>query len=225
MISVGTGFLHKSGNILTAGHVVKGCNQVTIALSNNTGVVSDVVAIDADHDLALLRPRQQIPGDPLKIASTNAVTTGSQVILWGYPAGYAGALPMLSAGYIGGYDSTPIPDGDKPIHQLVLNAAINHGNSGGPVILVETGEVIGIADSKATPLSPLSIAALTALQNQQSGFLYPATMADGSKRNFSEGQVVAMVLEELRQQVQLVIGHAIMAQDIRDFLKGQKIDP
>ena len=92
-------------------------------------------------------------------------------------------------------------------------------------MLVETGEVIGVADNKVTPLSDTAMLALAALQTQKAGFQYSATKPDGTTETFSEGQVVAMVLEELRQQVQLVIGHAIILGDLRAFLKENHIEP
>jgi hypothetical protein len=131
---------------------------------------------------------------------------------------------MLSVGYLSGIDGVPAKSG-KIVPQFVLNAAVNHGDSGGPVVLVETGEVIGIADNKIAPLSSTTLSALTALEKQGSGFVYSATLPDGTKRNFSEGQVIAMVLEDLRQQVQLVIGHAVMIGDMRAFLTKSGIVP
>ena len=131
---------------------------------------------------------------------------------------------MLSVGYLSGKD-TVLTKSNKWNPQWVVNAAINHGNSGGPVVLVETGEVIGVADSKIAPLSDTALSALAALQTQKSGFMYTAKKSDGTTQTFSEGQVIATVLEELRQQVQLVIGHAVILGDLRSFLKESNIDP
>ena len=131
---------------------------------------------------------------------------------------------MLGVGYLSGVDQVPDIAGN-PVNQFVVNAAINHGNSGGPVILVETGEVIGVADNKIAPLSDESLAALAALQGASYGMQYPATMPDGSTKSFGEGQVVAMVLEQLRQQVQLAIGHTVLLDDIRAFLSLHGIAP
>lgn len=68
-------------------------------------------------------------------------------------------------------------------------------------------------------------AAVEALQAQNSGFMYPAQLPDGTTKTFSEAQVVAMVLEELRQQVQLVVGHAVWLGDLRKFLQANKVEP
>ncbi len=50
--TVGTGFLHKSGNILTADHVVHGCSNVVMILPDGTQGTTTIIAEDEDHDLA-----------------------------------------------------------------------------------------------------------------------------------------------------------------------------
>ena len=66
--------------------------------------------------------------------------------------------------------------------------------------------------------------ALEALENQKSGFTYSATRPDGTKISVSEGQVIGMVLKELRSQVQLVIGQAVLLDDLRRFLKAHGVE-
>jgi S1-C subfamily serine protease len=188
-------------------------------------MVPAVVAFSDERlDLSAIRPATPIAGQPLTISAEENLSIGQQIAIWGFPAGYIGRLPMLSVGYFSGGDAVRIKSGEM-VPQMVVNAAVNHGNSGGPVLLVETGEVIGVADNKIVPLSGDALAALAALQQQPSGFIYPATMPDGTTRNFSEAQVVAVVLEELRQQVQLVVGHAVWGGALRKFLQDNKIDP
>jgi S1-C subfamily serine protease len=106
-----------------------------------------------------------------------------------------------------------------------VNAAFNSGNSGGPLLLIETGEVIGVVSSKLAPISREAASALTALENQQSGFANTATRRDGSTFNIPEGQIVAMILRELRRQVQLVIGYAVLLDDVKAFLNTNGINP
>jgi S1-C subfamily serine protease len=220
----GTGFLHKSGDVITAAHVIEGCTHPVIETGVITTVPATIVRTDTEKDLALLKPSQKIDAQALRISSTENCDIGSEISLWGFPAGYSGPYPMLSVGYLSGKDTVSTKS-NKWTPQWVINAAINHGNSGGPVVLVETGEVIGVADSKIAPLSETALSALAALQAQKSGFTYTEKKPDGTTQTFSEGQVVAMVLEELRQQVQLVIGHAVILGDLRSFLKESGIDP
>ena len=131
---------------------------------------------------------------------------------------------MLSAGYLAARDALKAKSGNT-IQKWVVNAAFNSGNSGGPLLLIETGEVIGVVSSKLAPISQEAASALTALENQQSGFSYTATRPDGTTYNISEGQVVAMILNELRKQVQLVIGYAVLLDDLKAFLNANSVVP
>lgn len=222
----GTGFIHKSGNVLTAAHVVVGCPIPDLILFTSTGQqigVSNVIA-DNDKDIALLRPATRLPGVPLIISTKSAPALGAQVSTWGYPGGYDGLLPLLSVGYFSGTQIFAGPTG-KTVQRWVINAAFNGGNSGGPVLSVEDGLVIGIVSSKLAPLPKSINQILTALGSSRSILQYEATNADGTKTSLSEGQIVAEVLNYLRSQVQLVIGYSVSELDIKDFLNANGITP
>lgn len=221
--SAGTGFLHSSGKVITAEHVVRGCSSVTLMRSDLTAVPGTVIAVDPILDLALIEAAHAITGAPLQISAATSLAIGAHVSTWGYPGGYSGSSPMLSAGYLAAMDGRQI--GGRLVRQWVVNAAFNSGNSGGPLLLIETGEVIGVVSSKLAPISAHAQSALTALQAQTSGFMYTATRPDGTQEQVSEGQVVAMVLNELRAQVQLVIGYAVLLDDLRSFLTANGLTP
>jgi S1-C subfamily serine protease len=172
----------------------------------------------------MLNPKTPIGSPPLPISSRPQINIGTQVATWGFPSGYAGLRPMLSVGYLSGIDGKRTNSGNI-VAQWVVNAAFNSGNSGGPLLETETGEVIGVVSSKLAQISNDAMSALQALQNQKSGFIYNATRPDGSKFTVSEGQVVAMVLDDLRRQVQLVIGKAVLGGDLRAFLIAHGVDP
>ena len=130
---------------------------------------------------------------------------------------------MLSAGYLAAMDAHLI-NGNQVI-RWVVNAAFNSGNSGGPLILIETGEVIGVVSSKLAPISQFAEQALTAMEANSSGVCYTQTLSDGTVRQLVEGQVIAMILNELRSQVQLVIGYAVLLDDLRSFLSANGLTP
>ncbi len=222
--SVGTGFLHKSGNIITADHVVRGCKNVIMILPDGTRGTVTTLASDQDHDLALVKPSVLINATPLPLASGDDFKVGTQVSTWGYPAGYSGLSPMLSVGYLAGIDAYEIRQGTI-VRKWVVNAAFNGGNSGGPLIQIETGNVFGVVSSKLAPISQESAQILELLKQQQSGMIYTATRPDGSNFTVSEASLIGRVLDELRRQVQLVIGHAVLLGDIKTFLAANKIDP
>jgi S1-C subfamily serine protease len=222
----GTGFLHKSGMVITAAHVVEECKipDLLLILSSGRRINIASVKLDITHDLALVSPVEKIEVPTLPISTESEIPVGTQVTTWGFPAGYNGLSPLLTVGYLAGTDRLPTSGGLSPV-RWVVNAAFNSGNSGGPVLSLDDGSVIGVVSTKLAPI-PLSIeGALDALSKQQSGFIYTKTLPTGEKVNVSEGQVVAEVLKYLRSQTQLVLGHAVTSQDIRQFLIKEKVEP
>jgi S1-C subfamily serine protease len=203
---------------------VRDCKNVVMILSDGSRGSTTTIATDQDHDLALVKPSTAITATPLSLADDNDFKVGTQVSTWGFPAGYSGLVPMLSVGYLAGQDAYQIRPGTI-VRKWVVNAAFNGGNSGGPLIKIESGKVFGVVSSKLAPISQTTASILRALENNQSGMQYTATQPDGSTKNVSEGQIIGMVLNELRAQVQLVIGQAVLLEDVKAFLKENKIDP
>jgi S1-C subfamily serine protease len=194
-------------------------------LPNGTRAAVTIIATDQDHDLALVKPSVAVAAPPLSIATTDDFKVGTQVSTWGYPGGYFGLSPMLSVGYLAGIDASRTGSG-KIIRQWVVNAAFNGGNSGGPLVHIETGTVFGVVSSKLAPISNETAQILQALENNSgTGIMYNGKTADGKDVSFTEGQLVGRVLKELRQQVQLVIGKAVLREDLVAFLKANKIEP
>ena len=226
--SGGTGFLHKSGNIITANHVVRNgndlCQKLLLILPDATRMEATIIATDIDHDLAVISPATALTASPLKIASTNDFKVGTQVSTWGFPAGYFGLSPMLSVGYLAGIDAAQLPGGK-------LSAS-------GSSTPRSTGAILAARLFKSKPAKSLAWFQanwLPSLQsrprffelliNQKYGMMYSGKKADGSDFQVSESSLVGRVLDELRRQVQLVIGKAVMLEDLKAFLAANKIDP
>lgn len=222
----GTGFLHKSGKVITAAHVVDGCGPTDIVVVGASGQKMTVanMATDTVLDLALLSLSKAVNAPALSLSTTDGFSIGAQVSTWGYPNGYYGLAPLLSSGYLAGVDRIKV-SGEKTVPRLVINAAFNLGNSGGPLLEIENGKVIGVVSSKVAPL-PLEIeSALAALKSDKSIIAFEKTKPDGTKEKMSGSQVLEEVLQYLRSQTQLVIGHAVMLSDLKAFLKSKGIDP
>lgn len=218
--SAGTGFLHPSGWVITAEHVVRDAAVNTVRLRTASGY-SDVSEIKVDRalDLAILKPTAALRFRPLTLCPRNSgFAVGTQISTWGFPGGYSGVAPMLTVGYLSGVE--PI----NGIARWVVNAAFNSGNSGGPVLRLEDGAVMGVVASKLAPLPQHIESILNALAQQQSGFMYEYNMPDGSKKSFSEGQLVGEVLKFLRSQTQLVVGHAVILENVYKFLSDQGVN-
>lgn len=223
---LGTAFLHKSGKLITAAHVVKDCKTLSVFLPSGEPLPAKTIAIDQDLDLALIEPSSPIAMAALPIESDTSrpLFAGMQVSTWGFPAGYTGIRPMLSVGHLSSVQAEKAASG-RIVARWVVNAAFNSGNSGGPLILAETGNVFGVVASKAAPVSQETLQILDALAKQKSGFNYEQTQADGTKTTVTEGYLIGRVLNELRLQVQLVIGLAVTGRDLVGFLKANKIEP
>lgn len=222
--SYGTGFLHRSGRIITAAHVVDRCDprELVIRGMGQEARVARVV-FDRRTDLALLTPDPKLSGQGLPISERDAYPIGLQVTTWGFPEGYLGKRPLLSVGYLSG--QTVERTGMGPVQRWVVNAAFNSGNSGGPLLDLAGHAVMGVVCSKLAPLPPSIGTALAALQRQRSGALFRARRSDGTIVELSEGEVVARVLDYLRRQMQLVIGYAATSGDLRRFLDANGVQP
>jgi S1-C subfamily serine protease len=224
--SSGTGFLHKSGKVITVFHVVSGCATQDLILLNTQGQTIKIsnVVMDPVVDLAVLTPAQDIKLPTLSLSDSDRYVIGSQVSTWGYPEGYTGLAPLLSSGYLSGTDNIQGPSG-KRVTRIVVNAAFNSGNSGGPLVDIGSKQVIGVVASKLAPLPAYIETALKALKEAKYGLMFSKTKEDGTKEEISEAQVTEEILQYLRSQTQLVIGHAVLAKDLKSFLKTNNIDP
>jgi putative serine protease PepD len=141
----GTGIvLNEKGLILTNDHVVKGATSITIDASgsSNTTRGATLVGEEANQDLALIRVDPSGLGlKPLTLASSSSVQVGDTVYAIGTPYGLEETFTKGIVSALGREISAP--DGAKIAGAIQTDAALNPGNSGGP-LLNEQGEVIGV---------------------------------------------------------------------------------
>lgn len=140
----GSGFLISAdGYVVTNYHVVEGAKQVTVIPHGAEEVTAKVVGTDATNDVALLK----IEGENLPfvtLGSSDALAVGDQVVAIGNPLGELTAT--LTVGYVSAKDRIVNTDGTV-INMLQTDAAINSGNSGGPLFDMN-GKVVGITTAK-----------------------------------------------------------------------------
>jgi len=137
----GSGFiLNKDGLILTNAHVLLNNSQrVEVKLSNKNTYKAQVMAVDKNHDLALLKitaPNLV----PATLSNSQGLIVGQRVYAIGNPFGLSGTM---TRGIISAIRSIRGPQGNPIEDAIQTDAAINPGNSGGP-LLNSRGEVIGI---------------------------------------------------------------------------------
>lgn len=137
-LGIGTGFfVSNDGRIATNLHVIHGATELAVVLSDDSQlVVTKVVAVDAEHDLAIIAVSP--PGKPpiLQLGDSDKVEAGDRVIAIGNPLGVLDYT--VSDGLISSVRSV------RGNTVLQISAPISFGSSGGPLFNTY-GEVIGIA--------------------------------------------------------------------------------
>ena len=137
----GSGFIiDKQGHILTNNHVVEGAQSVEVALANKKHYKAKVLGTDKAHDLALLQISDAPDLQPAVLADSAKLMVGQRVYAIGNPFGFQGTM---TRGIISALRSVQLPSGMKIDNAIQTDAAVNPGNSGGP-LLNSHGEVIGI---------------------------------------------------------------------------------
>jgi S1-C subfamily serine protease len=216
----GSGFLLDTGVVVTNVHVVATCTKETLVgvSAENKHIKFSSIIADKDRDLALLVPEDKLTHG-LKLGSKDTVEPGTVVSTWGYPFLYNGASPLLSVGYVAGYREQTSP-GSRPVKHIIVNGAFNHGNSGGPLLVSQHNEVIGVVVLTYNFYPPEVKTIIDVLSKQQFGMMVgTVTRPDGSKENLSEARVTAMVLDEFYQKTQVMIGEAIAVSELTALMK------
>jgi putative serine protease PepD len=146
----GTGFLVDSdGTIVTNAHVVGDSSQVGVRFDDKGELVdAQVLSVDTSTDLAALKVESVPDGvQPLKLADSDQVRVGDTAVAIGYPLGLD---RTATAGIVSGLErQISAPNGFSIDKVIQTDAAVNPGNSGGP-LLNARGEVIGVNSQIAT---------------------------------------------------------------------------
>jgi S1-C subfamily serine protease len=144
--NLGTGvIIDTQGDILTSLHVVEGGSAIAVTFVDGSESPASVKSADPDHDIAVLTA-QDPPTVIVPAVLGGGTRVGDDTFAMGNPLGLVGSL---SAGVISGLDrSFPLASGRTLSGMIQFDAAVNPGNSGGP-LLNEKGQVIGIVTGLA----------------------------------------------------------------------------
>jgi len=136
----GSGFiLTKEGLILTNNHVIGNAQRLEVMLSDKHKYKARVLTTDKDHDLALIKI--DAPNlTPVTLSDSRNLVVGQRVYAIGNPFGLNGTM---TRGIISAIRSVRSPNGSPIEDAIQTDAAVNPGNSGGP-LLNSRGEVIGV---------------------------------------------------------------------------------
>ena len=147
--SLGSGFvIDKAGHIITNYHVIAGAQKVQVSFSGGDQIVARVVGKDPSTDVAVLKIDTHARAlTPLPLGDSDAVRVGDPVYAIGNPFGYT---RTLTSGIVSAVQREISAPNNLPIDNAIqTDAAINHGNSGGPLI-DDTGRVIGVTSQIST---------------------------------------------------------------------------
>jgi serine protease Do len=140
--SLGSGFVwSKDGIIVTNNHVVEGASKITVNLSDGRQLVAQLIGVDPDSDLAVLRVGAKgLTAAP--IGTSSDLLIGETVVAVGNPFGLSGSVTTGVVSATG--RSVPSKEAGRTFTDFIqTDASINPGNSGGPLLNIE-GRVIGI---------------------------------------------------------------------------------
>ena len=152
--ATGTGVvITDKGDILTNLHVIRTTDRWVVTFWDGSKSDAQVVNVQPENDLAVIRAKKA-PDDlkPAALASTAGLNPGDTVVAVGFPFGLG---PSVSAGVVSGLKRAFVDpdrkDGAPRLSNLIqFDAAVNPGNSGGPLINRE-GEVVGIVTALFNP--------------------------------------------------------------------------
>jgi S1-C subfamily serine protease len=208
--SIGSGFvIDKAGHIVTNYHVVEGATSVEVSFSNNESMKARVIGKDPATDITVLKvaaPSRALK--PLTLGDSSAVRVGDQVIAIGNPLGYDRSV---TSGIVSALQrSITAPNQVSTIgHVIQTDAALNHGNSGGP-LLNAAGEVIGVNAQIAPSSSNANIGIGFAIPIDTVKQITSTLIDDGKVEHAFLGIEAKAIDSQIAQIFHLAVDHGLI---------------
>jgi putative serine protease PepD len=141
--ALGSGFvIDGEGHIVTNDHVVDGASSISVEFSDGSTYDAQLVGTDASTDIGVIKvdaPSSELT--PLQLGDSSALQVGDEVVAIGSPLGLN---ETVTSGIVSALNRTITSPNNFSINDAIqTDAAINHGNSGGPLLDLQ-GQVIGI---------------------------------------------------------------------------------
>jgi S1-C subfamily serine protease len=208
--ALGSGFLiSPDGRILTNNHVISGSSKIEVRFADGSRYTGKVLVADRADDLAMIQidPKKKLPF--LKLGDSDALQVGQKVLAIGNPFGFSGTLTTGVVSSLG----REIRNENSTLEGLVqTDAAINEGNSGGP-LLDSQGNVIGINTAILAPSGG----------NIGIGFAMPINRAKAMLEDFRVGKSfgrprfgasTVFITGDLAGELKLPTGGGLLIQEI-----------
>ena len=209
--AVGSGFIvDKAGYILTNAHVVEEASRIIISLQSGEEHAAKVVGTDRDTDLAVLKIEAGRELPFIKLGDSDAARIGDWVLAIGSPFGLA---QTVTAGIIS-QTKRETPYATQFQKFIQTDAAINRGNSGGPLVNMN-GDVIGINSQIATSTGDYNGIGF-ALPSNEAANVYRQIRENGKVRRGYFGVSLDSVKNEFAKVYGLIEAKGAIVTDIRD---------
>lgn len=208
--ALGSGFLiSEDGRILTNNHVISGSSKIEVRFSDGSRYTAKMLVADRADDLALIQIEPKKKLTFLKLGDSDTLQVGQKVLAIGNPFGFAGTLTTGIVSSLG----REIRSENTTLEGLVqTDAAINEGNSGGP-LLDSQGNVIGINTAILAPSGG----------NIGIGFAMPINRAKAMLDDFRAGKSfgrprfgasTVFIAGDLASELKLPTGGGLLIQEI-----------
>ncbi len=147
----GSGFVYdRDGHIITNYHVVADASEIVVSFGRDKELPAEIVGVDPLNDLAVLRVAELPEGvEPIPLGDSDALQVGQRAIAIGNPFGQFERT--LTVGVVSAVNRTLKTEDDRVLRGVIqTDAAINRGNSGGP-LLDSSGQLIGVNSALFSP--------------------------------------------------------------------------
>jgi S1-C subfamily serine protease len=202
---VGSGFVVADGGIvLTNSHVVQGARRFVLVTAEGRSLTARCVGDDPDTDLALLKIDQAVDLPVVRLGDSKALRRGQLVIAIGAPLGFEATV---TTGVVSALGRSLRGERGRLIEDLIqTDAALNPGNSGGPLV-ASSGEVVGVATAVIAGYPGLCFA----VASNTARFVIGELLAHGQVRRASIGVVAqqAPLPPLLARSTGMTQGHAV----------------
>lgn len=188
---LGSGFIiDPSGIIVTNNHVVDGASKIEVLLDDGTRLPAELVGVDTKTDIAVLRVKSDDPLPTVAWGDSDALEVGDPVLAIGNPFGIG---TTVTSGIVSarGRDLQTGPYDDF----IQVDAAINRGNSGGPLFDM-TGKVVGINSAIFSPNGG-SVGVGFSIPSSQAEAIVATLIAEGSIERGFIGVSIQSLTEEI----------------------------
>jgi serine protease Do len=209
----GSGFIiDADGSILTNNHVIDRAERIIVKLSDGRTLRARVIGADPDSDIALIKVDGQSGLPVAPIGDSSALRMGEWVCAIGNPLGYEHSVTVGVVSYLG----RKLFDASLD-NYIQTDAAINFGNSGGPLIN-SRGEVIGINSAISSKASNIGFA----VPMNGAAAILPQLRARGRVSRGYVGVALRDVDADLVRSLNLPVNEGALIQDVTSGSPGER---